>query len=259
MNTVTQQGSNKNFLLTQAVEDKFQKILGDKSNAFTSTLLSVVNSNYQLAQCDHNSIFMSAALSATLDLPINPNLGFAYIVPYRNKDGKQVAQLQVGYKGFIQLAHRTGAYKRINVMPIYKGQIKQFNPLEEIYEFDFSLEKTSTEVIGYAAFFELNNGFKKTIYWNVGKIIAHASKYSKSYSNVSGIWKSNFDDMAQKTLIKHMLSKYGILSVDVVKAIEADQTEVKNVDVNGNIDVEYVDTAMVTEVVEEKKTTTINL
>lgn len=222
------------MLTNPAIQSRFNEILKDKAPAFISSIINLVNGNSGLSIAEPQSIIMSAAVAATLDLPINPNLGFAYIIAYKQKytddqgqwKEKSVAQFQMGYKGFIQLAMRTGQYKHINALEIRAGQLKKANPLTEEYEFDFSVE--GGEVIGYVAYFKMLNGFEKTVYWNVGKIIDHAKRYSKSFGQKSSPWNTNFPEMALKTLIKHVLSKYGILSIEMQKAVNVDQSVIKD-------------------------------
>lgn len=213
--------SIKSLLAQEGIQNRFKEILGQKAPGFVSSILNVVNGNTAFKNVDGNSIILSAAVAATLDLPINPNLGFAYIIPYKDK-----AQFQMGYKGYIQLAMRTGQYKNINAIEVRAGQLISFDSLREDFKFDFT--KTGGEVIGYVAYFKLLNGFEKTVYWNVAQIIEHAKRYSKSYGKQSSPWTTNFPEMAMKTLIKHVLSKYGILSIDMQKAIAVDQGIIKN-------------------------------
>lgn len=221
----------KDLLAQDSIKKRFEEILGAKAPGFISSILNIVNGNTLFASCNPNSIIMSAAVAATLDLPINPNLGFAYIIPYGGQ-----AQFQIGYKGFIQLAMRTGQYKTINATEVRAGQLKKFNPLTEEIEIDFSVE--GGEVIGFVGYFKMINGFEKTVYWNVGKMNAHAKKFSKSYGKSSSPWTTNYNEMCLKTLIKHILSKYGILSIEMQKAVTVDQGVVK--DDKGET-VEYVD------------------
>jgi recombination protein RecT len=184
-----------------------------------------------LAHADPVSIYQAAAVAATLDLPLNQNLGFAYIVPYRDKDRGQVAQFQLGYKGFIQLAQRSGQFKSIYAAPIFKGQITSENPLDG-YEFDFT--QKSDILVGYAAKFKLINGYEATLYMTVEQLKKHGTQYKKGF----GLWKDNFDAMASKTVIKLLLSKFAPLSVDMQKAIVSDQAVIHNAETE---DVTYID------------------
>lgn len=223
-----------------AVKKKFAELLGQKSQGFITSVLQVVASSDLLKKADPHSIYNAAAMAATLDLPINSNLGFAYIIAYNSKqsDGsyKSVAQFQMGYKGFIQLAQRSGLYETIAGTEIYEGQIVSENPLTG-YVFDFT-QKKSDKIIGFAAYFKLLNGFNKTLYMTVAEMEAHGLKYSKTYSKSSSLWKTDFVSMGNKTVIKLLLSKFGPLSIEMQKAINADQGVIN--DDNGD-SITYVD------------------
>ena len=208
-----------NMLNNNTVKQRFEYILGKKSAGFISSLLSLTNANPKLQECNPQTVLSAAMTAATLDLPINPNLGFAYIVPYRNK-GVMQAQYQMGYKGYIQLAMRTGQYKTVNVCPVYEGQIQEIDCFTgEIIRG----EKASDTIVGYMAYFKLINGFEKYLYMTVAELEAHGRKYSKAYGN---LWVSNFSAMASKTVLKLLISKYGIMSIEMMgmeKALAADQ------------------------------------
>lgn len=238
----------KNLFGRDEVRNKFQEMLGKRAPSFITSVLQIVASNALLAKADPHSVYHSAAVAATLDLPLNNNLGFAYIVPYNQKykeqdangkdiwKSKQVAQFQMGYKGFIQLAQRTGLYKTLSAAPIYEGQLIEENPLTG-FVFDFK-QKKSEKIIGYACYFELLNGFQKTFFATVDEVTKHGKEYSQTFKKGSGLWVEKFDVMALKTVIKATLSKWGPLSVDIQRAITFDQAVVKDVDTQ---DVEYVD------------------
>ncbi|MCM8901300.1 recombinase RecT [Caldicoprobacter algeriensis] len=225
----------KHLLNNVNVKKKFEEVLGYRASQFITSVANVVNGNPLLRNCDANSVLSAAMVAATLDLPVDPNLGFSYIIPYNTKDGYK-AQFQIGYRGLIQLALRTGQYQRINVIEVYEGQLKEFNPLTEDIVFDFTA-KTSNKVIGYAAFFRLINGFEKTVYWPIEKVKAHAQRFSKTFNN--GPWKTDFDEMAKKTVLKNMLSKWGILSIEMQEAIRSDQAVIKQSE--EGVEYEYVD------------------
>lgn len=227
--------SVKNVFDNESVKAKFSEILGKKSTAFMTSVLQIVSQNDMLKSADPMSVYNVAMISATLDLPLNPNLGFAYIVPFMQK-GAKLAQFQIGWKGFVQLAQRSGLYKTISATQIYEGQIKSNNPLKGI-EFDFDAKK-SDKVIGYCSYFELLNGFEKYFYMSVEEMEAHAKKFSQTYKKGFGVWSDNFDAMALKTVIKLNLQKFGPLSVEMQTAIQADQSVVKNVE---NAEFEYID------------------
>ena len=216
------------LLTSSSIKKRFDEVLGKKSAAFLSSLLTIYNSNGYLKNADPMSVISSAMIAATLDLPINQNLGFAHIVPYGNK-----AQFQMGWKGFVQLAERTGLYKTMNVAEVYDGELIENNRFTGEMKFD-SEQKKSDEIIGYVAYFRLMNGFEKYLYMTKKQAEAHGKKYSKSYN--TGNWQNNFDAMALKTVIKMLLSKFGILSIEMQKAVEADQATI-----NEDGTPEYVD------------------
>lgn len=204
----------KGFFSQDSVKAKFSELLGKKSTGFITSVMQVVSNNNLLAKADMNSIYQAAAMAATLDLIINNNLGHAWIVPYGNK-----AQFQIGWKGFVQLAQRTGQYKRINVVPVYSNQFESWNELTEDLNAAFSI-KGEGSIIGYAAYFSLLNGFEKTNFWFRERAEAHGKRFSKSFS--SGPWVSDFDAMAMKTVLKSTLSKWGPLSIELQQALNSD-------------------------------------
>lgn len=228
----TQQLTQKDFFNKEAVKRKFEELLGKRAPAFITSVLQITQSNNMLINADPMSVFNAAAVAATMDLPLNQNLGFAYIVPYneRQKDNtfKQVAQFQMGYRGFIQLAQRSGQFKTISASPIYQGQIVSNNPLTGI-EFDFG-KKESDVIIGYAAYFKLLNGFEKTLYMSAEELKKHGLRFSQTYKKGFGLWKDDFDGMAIKTVIKLLLSKYAPLSIEMQTAVIADQSIIKDAD-----------------------------
>lgn len=230
--------SVKQFFAQENVQSRFKEMLGKRAPQFITSVLQIAASNTQLANADPISIYNAAAVAATLDLPLNNSLGFAYIVPYnqRGKDGqfKQVAQFQIGYKGFIQLAQRTGQYKTISATPIYDGQLIEQNPLTG-FRFDFS-KKNSETIIGFAGLFQLINGFEKTLYMSVEEMKAHGLKYSKTFK--SGLWQTDFIGMGNKTVIKLLISKFGPMSIEMQKAVITDQGVINDAETE---DVTYVD------------------
>jgi recombination protein RecT len=232
--------TTKELFQKDEVKNKFKELLGKRATSFMTSVLQIVSSNDLLVNADPTSVYQAAAVAATLDLPLNNNLGFAYIVPYnaKQKDGsyKQVAQFQLGYKGFLQLALRSGQFLAINEAPIYEGQIKSNNPLTGI-EFDFTAKKSDL-VIGYAAYFKLLNGFEKTLFMSVDELKKHGKKYSQTFKKDYGLWKDDFDAMARKTVIKLLLSKGAPLSVEMQKAVITDQAVINDAD---TLDVDYTD------------------
>lgn len=210
------------------IRKRFEDILGARAAAFTSSIMSLYNADPALQQSDPGSILQSAVIAATMDLPINKNLGFAFIIPYK-KDGKYFAQFQMGYKGFIQLAIRTGKYKTIHTTEVYRDEILRWDPLTGVFEptpFDtWKLRDKGDfrEVVGYMSYFKLLNGFEKTYYMTVEQLQVHGKKYSKSFDNPYGLWKINPHVQYLKTPLKLLLSKYGLLSIEMQKAMEVDQ------------------------------------
>jgi recombination protein RecT len=227
--------TTKSLFEREDVKSKFKEMLGKRATSFITSVLQITTQSKLLAKADPVSIYQAAAVAATLDLPLNQNLGFAYIVPYNDKEKGQVAQFQLGYKGFIQLAQRSGQFKSIYAAPIYDGQIASENPLDG-YEFDFT--KKSDKLMGYAARFKLINGYEATLYMTVEQLKKHGNQYSQSFKKGFGLWKDNFDAMASKTVLKLLLSKYAPLSVDMQKAIVADQSVINDAD---TVDVTYID------------------
>jgi recombination protein RecT len=219
-NNTSQQPSTvqtlKGLLASPTLKKRFEEILDRRAPQFMTSIVNLYSSEKTLQKCDPMSVISSAMVAATLDLPVDKNLGYAWIVPYGNQ-----AQFQLGYKGYIQLALRTSQYRAINVIEVYEGQLKRWNPLTEELELDFEA-KESDNVVGYAGFFELINGFRKTVYWTREQIEAHRKKYSKSDFG----WKNDFDAMAKKTVLKSLLSKWGILSIEMQNAFNEDEKEV---------------------------------
>lgn len=241
MTQITKDGlTAKSLLSRDDVKKKFTEILGKKGQGFITSVLQIIATNDKLTKAEPYSVYNSAALAATLDLPINQNLGFAYIIPYdaKQKDGsyKTVAQFQMGYKGFIQLAQRSGQFLTISAAPIYEGQLVSQNPLTG-FEFDFT-QKKSDVIIGYAAYFKLLNGFEKTLYMTVDELKKHGTKFSQTFKKGFGLWKDDFDSMAIKTVIKLLLSKFAPLSIEMQKALITDQAVIND---EGGEDVTYSD------------------
>ena len=232
------QATLKSMINDERTKNKFKEMLGNKAAGFLTSLMNTTNGNTQLQQADPNSILKAGAIAATLDLPIDPNLGFAYIVPYNNK-GKNEAQFQMGYKGFVQLAIRTGQYKRINVTELYEGQFESYDPITDELKYNLN-NRLSDEITHYVAYFQTINGFEKYNVMSREEIENHAKKFSKTYSYKGSSWQTNFNTMAKKTVLKLLLSKFGILSIEMQTAQKADQAVIREFDKN-NIEVEYVD------------------
>ncbi|MGF2052974.1 recombinase RecT [Enterococcus casseliflavus] len=232
----------KALMNTPAMKKKFTDILHEKSDSFMGSLMTLVGGDNYLSQAEPMTIIASALKAATMDLPIDKNLGYAYVVPFNRSEkvgNKWIkhneAQFILGYKGYIQLAQRSGQYKALNALAIYDGQLIDWNPLTEEFTFDYKA-KLSDEVIGYVGFFELLNGFKKTVYWTKQEIESHRIKNAKGYDKekLSGAWIDNYDSMAIKTVLRNMLSKWGLLSVEMQSAITSDE-KVFRVDENNDL------------------------
>lgn len=239
------------YLTQDAVKNQINSVVGSKDGAkFVTSIVSAVNTNPTLAECTNQSILSGALLGHSLNLSPSPQLGHYYLVPFNNtKAGTKEAQFQMGYKGYIQLAIRSGQYKKLNVMAIKKGELEYFDPLNEDIQINLMVdswdEREAAETIGYYAFFELVNGFRKAIYWSKKQMEAHALKYSKGYQAKKGytFWEKDFDSMAYKTMLRQLISKWGIMSIDMVNAFDADMAVIHE---DGTKD--YVDTEDIVDV-----------
>ena len=222
----------KDLLQMDAVKKRFEEILGKKAAGFTASITSLVGTSTNFEGTDANTILSSAFIAATLDLPINQNLGF------------KVANFQLGYKGYIQLAMRTGQYRTINTAEVFKGEIKKINRFTGEIEFNEDAE-IGGDVVGYLAYFKLINGFEKYFYMSKAEMLIHAKRFSKMYSKkeskLTGIWAEDFDTMSKKTVLKLLLSKYGILSIELQTALQSDQAVVTTDEKSGEIHYEFVE------------------
>lgn len=226
-------GTLQGLLSNDSVKHRFEEMLGTRAAGFLSNVLSVTNGNRALQEADPRSILTAAAMAASLDLPINPNLGFAAIVPYAGK-----AQFQVMTRGYVQLGMRTGQYRLMNVAEVYEGEILSENRITGEIVFN-PTGRTSDKIIGYAAYFRLLNGFEKYLYMTSEQIDAHARKYAKSYTDAKGRWQQDWHSMALKTVLKRLLSKWGVLSIEMQRAIIADQAVIT--DTPDGERLEYID------------------
>lgn len=226
----------KDFFAQENVKAKFAEIMGKRSTAFMTSVLQCVAQNSLLANANVNSIYQSAMMAAVLDLPINPNLGFAAIIPYKtkNKDTQQwedVAQFQVMAKGYNQLAMRSGQFKKLSQTDVREGEIKNRDRLTGDIEFEWIEDdevRAKLPIIGYVAYFKLLNGFEKQNYMSVQEVKDHAQRYSQTYKKGYGNWVDSFDSMALKTVTKLLLSKWAPLSVEMQSAIITDQSVINN-------------------------------
>ena len=277
-NEVATQGQQRvgiaGFLATDAVRANVIQVVGAKNaTRFISSVVSAVQTNPALAECTNKSILSAALLGEALNLSPSPQLGQFYMIPFANKKaGTTEAQFQMGYKGYIQLAIRSGQYRRINVIAIKEGELEFFDPLNEEIKINLMVDKwderESAPTIGYYAMFELINGFRKAIYWSKSQMLHHADKYSQAFSKdpkkkkvknewkqlvsfedyeagkypkddewlYSSFWYKNFDGMAYKTMLRQLISKWGVMSIELETAFRNDMAVI---DENGNP--QYVD------------------
>lgn len=216
------------YLTNDAVKNQINQVIGGKDGTkFISAVVSAVNNNPALQECTNQSILSAALLGQSLNLSPSPQLGQYYMVPFNDKNKGKVAQFQLGYKGYIQLAIRSGQYKKLNVLAIKEGELIRFDALNEEIEVQLIEDEEAREqaaTIGYYAMFEYTNGFKKAMYWSRKKMEAHALKYSKGYAAKKGFtfWEKDFDGMAYKTMLRQLISKWGIMSIDMMTAMDGD-------------------------------------
>ena len=227
------------YLTADAVKEQINKVVGSKNGTrFISSIVSAVNNNTMLQECTNSSILSGALLGESLNLSPSPQLGQYYLVPFKDKNkGTTLAQFVLGYKGYLQLAIRSGQYKKINVLAIKEGELVRYDPLNEEIEvnlIDDEEEREKAPTIGYYAMFEYTNGFKKAMYWSKAKMEAHAIKYSAGYAadkrkgNSYTFWSKDFDGMAYKTMLRQLISKWGIMSIDLVTAIDSDMAVINS-------------------------------
>lgn len=210
----------KNLLANQGMQNLFADALNENKDRFLASIIDLYNGDSYLQGCNPKEVAMEALKAATLNLPINKNLGYAYIVPYKNK-GKLTPQFQIGYKGYIQMAQRSGQYKALNAGIMYEGMDIKRDFLRGTFE--IIGEPKSDKVIGYFAYFQLLNGYEKAVYMTKDEVTEHAKRYSQSYGSDYSPWKKQFDEMGQKTVIKKLLSKYGVLTTEFQDAIKEEE------------------------------------
>jgi recombination protein RecT len=246
-----QKGTFGQFITSEVVKNNIQNICGSVANDFITTVVSAVSCNQQLEQCDYKSIVSAALLGQSLKLSCAPSLGQFHIVPYGGK-----ASFQLGYKGYIQLAIRSGQYSDIDVIDVREGEYSGRSPNTGKYIFNFIVkesERVAKKVIGYMATFTYLNGFTKSVYMSVEELQAHAKKYSQAHQSFlagrrkTSIWDSDFDSMARKTVLRQLLSRWGMLSVDLQKALVSDMGAV-----NQDGSIEYIDNQNKLEVPQEQ-------
>ena len=235
------------YLTQDAVKNQINKVIGgEKGQRFVTAIVSAVNANPALQECTNPSILSAALLGESLNLSPSPQLGHYYLVPYKDKNKGSVAQFQLGYKGYIQLAIRSGQYKTLNVLPIKEGELVRYDPLNEEIEVNLIEDEEVREnapTCGYFATFTYTNGFKKTLYWSKAKMESHALRYSQGYKSdkkngtAYTFWSKDFDSMACKTMLRQLISRWGIMSISMEKAYESDMAVI-----NEDGSKSYVDT-----------------
>lgn len=265
------------FLAQDAIKRKINEMVGGaKGQQFITSIISAVSTNPSLAECDNSSIVSAALLGQALNLSPSPQLGQYYLVPFnktiKNPDGSttkiKIAQFQLGYKGYIQLAIRSGYYKKINVLAIKEGELIKYDPLNEEIEvnlIDNEEQREKTPTAGYYAMFEYMNGFVKTMYWSKEKMLTHADTYSSAFNKeayqkildgkipekdmwkYSSFWYKDFDGMAYKTMLRQLISKWGIMSTEMQEAYTKDMAEIKE-----DNSYEYVDNGDDMEIIENQ-------
>lgn len=219
-------------IMSVKTKEYLQQVLGNKASSFVNNITAIVANDKKLQECTPMSCIYAGIKATALDLPLDPNLGFAYVIPFRNsKEGKTEAQFQIGYRGFIQLAMRTGLFRTINVREVKEGEIVD----EDFISGELKFKKLPDDIrpaaktVGFVAFFRLLNGFEKMNYMSVQEVEQHAKRYSQTYSSnkdyirSASKWTTDFDAMAKKTVLKLLLSKYAPLSVEMQNAINNDQ------------------------------------
>lgn len=245
----TPKQSFSTFMALPAVRDKVKDIVvGKDGDRFITSIVTAVGTNPQLAACDYSSILSAALLGEALKLSPSPQLGQFYMVPYNDNNRKiKVAQFQLGYKGYIQLAIRSGQYRDIDVISVKEGELISYDPFRQKGEFKAitdPIEREKAETIGYYAYFELLNGFRKELYWSKEQMLAHAKQYSQGYASdlrkgtSYTFWAKNFDGMAQKTMLRQLISKWGLMSIEMQQAFSGDMGTIRE---DGSVD--YIDNA----------------
>lgn len=259
MNAQNNKPTFSTFMTSKAVQNRIGNMIGGADGPrFISAVVSAVSVNPMLSECDYGTILSAALLGESLKLSPSPQLGQYYMVPFNDKKrGQKVAQFQLGYKGYIQLAIRSGQYKKLNVLAIKEGELVRFDPLNEEIEvrlIEDENERERATTIGYYAMFEYTNGFRKAMYWSREKMMAHADKYSMAFNaakyrdlldgkipqsemwKYSSFWYKDFDGMAYKTMLRQLISKWGVMSIDLQTALNKDMAVTY-----GDGSVEYVD------------------
>ena len=260
------------YLTNDSVKRQIDAVIGQSSGKFITSIVSAVNANPALAECTNQSILSAALLGESLKLSPSPQLQNFYLIPYLDKEKGKVAQFQLGYRGYVQLATRSGVYRKLNVLPIKEGELVKFDALNEEIEVNLIPDeetRENTPTIGFYAMFEYLNGFRKAIYWSKAKMIAHANRYSKAFNaetykkiqegkipqnemwKYQSPWYSSFDEMGCKTMLRQLISRWGLMSVEMEKAYVSDMGVIGE---NGSVTyVDNDDSVVESPVVEQPK------
>lgn len=224
-NQVAKQQNFSVYLAKDSIKNMINSVIGgEKGQSFMTAIISSVSNNPALQDCENSTILSAALIGESLNLSPATFLGQYFMVPFNDKkNNRKVAQFQIGYKGYIQLAIRSGYYKKLNVTCIKEGELKRYNPLDEEIEVQLITDdkkRAKAKTIGYYAMFEYTNGFKKSMYWSFDKMVEHANTYSQAFRARKGysFWEKDFDSMATKTMIRQLISKWGIMSTELQKA-----------------------------------------
>jgi len=251
------------YFTQDAIKNKINQMIGSEKQGqrFVASIMGALATNPELQNCDHSTILSAGMVGESLRLSPSPQLGQYYFVPFNdNKLNRKVAQFQLGYKGYIQLAIRSGQYKKLNVTAIKKGELIKYDPLNEEIEVNLiedELEREKAETVGYYAMFEYINGFRKTLYWSKEKMQTHAKKYSTGYAsdikkNTNWtFWSKDFDGMAYKTMLRQIISKWGIMSIEMQTALENDGAVIDETGKAEFVDSDYAEVEDIKEVKQE--------
>jgi recombination protein RecT len=242
----------KEFLAAPAIQKRIKEMLDDRASDFTTSVISLAGQDPKVMECEPRSLFNACLTAASMRLPVSKELGMAHIIPYKNnKLSKVEAQLQLGWRAYVQMAQRSGEYLTIAAAPVYRGQLVSSDPLRgNVYDFRPEA-KLSDDVLGYASLFILRNGFEKDMFMTVEELMQHGKRYSQSFKSNYGPWVDNFDAMAKKTVLKLLIKNFGPMSIDMAKAVNVDQAVVKD---DGSLD--FIDGEEASKLEDEKATDT---
>lgn len=217
---------NKEKTITKYLTEKttltyLEKMLGEKTRQFITSLVSITEQEEKLKQCEPSDLLRTCLKAVSLDLPLDNSLGFCFVIPYKIKEEGYKPQLQIGYKGFLQLALRTGLYKKINVVALHEGELKKYDPITEQIEYEILPDRDKKPITHYVAFFEMHNGYSKMLVMTKEELLRHGKRFSKTFE--TGCWQTDQDEMCKKTILKKLLTKWGQLTPELQQAVKYDQ------------------------------------